>query len=124
MAMNIRRSLARKGIVLAHKAASRLGLGDIGRSMLVGTGACLGTCAPYLVGGLALQVLGFKRAGALVYIAGSFDMTGMNVALSEGDSLNPDNKEVIFDFNSSMPNQDLVDWYDKIVEEAYREAKG
>ena len=91
--MNIRRSLARKGIVLAHKAASRLGLGDIGRSMLVGTGACLGTFAPYLVGGLALQVLGFKRAGALVYIAGSFDMTGMNVALSEGDSLNPDNKE-------------------------------
>lgn len=126
--MNIRKDLARKGIGAAYKAARTLGLGQIGTSLLVGAGGALGASTPYLVGGLALQVLGLKRAGALVYILGSFDMTGLEVVMLEGDKLNPDispdNEEPRMDFDTAEPNQDLVDWYDRIVEEAYREAKG
>lgn len=120
-----RKELARKGIRMAHKAASRLGLGDIGRSALVGAGSALGASVPYLASGLALQILGFKKAGAVVYILGSFDTTGLDVLMIEGDQLNPDREDgPKVDFNTVEPNKDLIDWYEKIVEEAYREAKG
>ncbi len=123
--MNIRKNLARKGIQAAHKAANVLGLGQIGTSLLVGAGSALGAAVPYVVGGAALRLLGFKNLSALTFVVGSFDMTGMEVAVSEGDKLDPDyTGGARFDFDESKPNKAIMDWYDSLVEQAYREEKG
>ena len=123
--MSIRKDFARKGIRAAHKAANGLGLGPVGTSLVVGAGSALGAAVPYVFGGVALRLMGFKTLGSLAFLAGSLDMTGMEVALSEGDRLDPDYTGVVgFDFDRSEPNKDIMDWYDSMVEQAYREEKG
>lgn len=123
--MSIRRRLARKGIRAAHKAANVLGLGLIGTNLMVGAGSALGAAVPYVFGGMTLRLMGFKTLGSLAFLAGSLDMTGMEVALSEGDKLDPDYADVAgFDFDRSEPNKEVMDWYDSMVEQAYREEKG
>lgn len=120
--MNIRKNLARKGIKAAYKAARTLGLGQIGTSLLVGAGSALGAATPYVAGATALRLMGFKKLSGMVSILGSFDLTGMEVALDEGDKLDPDYNE--WGFGLSKPHQDLVGWYEALVENAYREERG